>query len=257
MKKLFVCFLGIVLFLGSCEDKKKQSEIKNEIENETKVEAKTETEKNTETEYPEITNDNVVSFLTEYGKENPETKVLVTTRFGDIEIELYKDTPLHRANFIYLVKQHYFDETFFHRVVPNFIIQAGNSDLRSTQEKRAKLGKEYLLPAEIIPGRIHEYGTVSGAKEYRENPDNRTAPYEFFIFLGPKSSTTHLNGKYTIFGRVIKGMDVVEEISKVEADDGDWPLQNIYITAKVLDWFLERFSPCFKGFISIMGVSFP
>ncbi|MEM0517066.1 peptidylprolyl isomerase [Aequorivita flava] len=237
MRKLFVYCFGIVLFFGSCEDKKKASqnenEIQNEIQNEDEVEI--EVEKKAEPEYPEITNENVVPFLTEYGKNNPETKVLITTRFGDIEIELFKDTPLHRANFIYLVKQQYFNETFFHRVVPNFIIQAGNSDLSSTQKKRAELGKEYLLPAEIIPGRVHEYGTVSGAKEYRENPDHRTAPYEFFIFLGPKSSTTHLNGKYTIFGKVIKGMDVVEEISKVKADDGDWPLNNIYISAKVLE----------------------
>ncbi|MDC8001265.1 peptidylprolyl isomerase [Aequorivita todarodis] len=240
--KLLIYFFGIVLFFGSCEDKKKASdpnsypdETEVETKIETPVEAKTESEKKIEAEYPEITNENAVSFLTEYGKKNPETKVLISTRFGDIEIELYKDTPLHRANFIYLVKQHYFDETFFHRVVPNFIIQAGNSDIVSTPRKRAALGSKYLLPAEIIPGRVHEYGTVSGAKEYRENPDNRTAPYEFFIFLGPKSSTTHLNGKYTIFGKVTKGMDVVEEISKVKADDGDWPLNNIYITAKVLE----------------------
>ncbi len=246
MRKLFIYFFGIVLFLGSCEDNKKASnpdsyrdetdpKTSGETKTEIKKEAEVETEKKDSTNYPEITIENVVSFLTEYGKKNPETKVLINTRFGDIEIELYRDTPLHRANFIYLVKQHYFDETFFHRVVPNFIIQAGNSDLVSTQKKRAALGKEYLLPAEIIPGRVHEYGTVSGAKEYRENPDNRTAPYEFFIFLGPKSSTTHLNGKYTIFGKVTKGMDVVEEISKVKADDGDWPLNNIYITVKVLE----------------------
>lgn len=248
MKKLFVCFLGSLMLLAGCEDKKKTSETGVEIENETQIETqneidtsappsdqKTRVEKKKTAKYPEITNENVVSFLTEYGKENPETKVLISTRFGDIELTLYKDTPLHRANFIYLVKNHYFDNTFFHRVVPNFIIQAGNSDLTSTQKKRAELGKEYLLPAEIIPGRVHEYGTISGAKEYRENPDNRTAPYEFFIFLGPKSSTTHLNGKYTIFGKVTKGMDVVEEISKVKADDGDWPLNNIYITAKVIE----------------------
>ncbi|MBK5212814.1 MAG: peptidylprolyl isomerase [Flavobacteriaceae bacterium] len=232
MSKLFIYFFGIVLFFGSCEDKKKASQTEVEIENEN--EKAIEKASEAETEYPQITNDNVVSFLTEYGKKNPEAKVLISTRFGDIEIELYKDTPLHRANFIYLVKQHYFDETFFHRVMPNFIIQAGNSDLVSTQKKRAALGKEYLLPAEIIRGRVHEYGTVSGAKEYRENPDNRTAPYEFFIFLGPKSSTAHLNGKYTIFGKVTKGMDVVEKISKVKADDGDWPLENIYISAKVI-----------------------
>lgn len=241
MGKLFIYWFGIVLFFGSCEDKKKASEMDTSSESilsgaeGLSNQAEVEVEKKDTSYYPEITNENVVSFLTEYGKKNPETKVLITSSFGDIEIELYKDTPLHRANFIYLVKQHYFDETFFHRVVPNFIIQAGNSDLLSTQKKRAALGKEYLLPAEIIPDRIHEYGTVSGAKEYRENPDNKTAPYEFFIFLGPKTSTTHLNGKYTIFGKVTKGMDVVEEISKLKADDGDWPLNNIYITAKVIE----------------------
>jgi peptidyl-prolyl cis-trans isomerase A (cyclophilin A) len=248
MGKLFIYLFGIVLFFGSCEDNKKASdadsnrdEIENEIENEIEIENEkqsiTENEAKVDSialKYPEITNENVVSFLTEYGKNNPETKVLVNSRFGDIEIELYKDTPLHRANFIYLVKQHYFDETFIHRVVPNFIIQAGNSDIVSTPRKRNTLGNKYLLPAEIISGRVHEYGTISGAKEYRENPDNRTAPYEFFIFLGPKSSTAHLNGKYTIFGKVTKGMDVVEEISKVKADDGDWPLNNIYIKAKVI-----------------------
>ncbi|MRT16065.1 peptidylprolyl isomerase [Vitellibacter sp. q18] len=241
MMKLFIYLLGIVLCFGSCEDKKKpfhsenETEIQNEIPKKNEAEDEVEVEKEASPEYPEITNENVIAFLTEYGKNNPETKVLISSRFGDIEIELYKDTPLHRANMIYLVKQNYFDETFFHRVVPNFIIQAGNSDIVSTPRKRNALGNTYLLPAEIIPGRVHEYGTVSGAKEYRENPDNRTAPYEFFIFLGPKSATTHLNGKYTIFGKVTKGMDVVEEISKVKTDDGDWPLSNIYITAKVLE----------------------
>lgn len=245
MRKIFIYCFGIVLFFGACEDKKKASDpdtYQDETSTDPEASGKVEAEKSTKTDekkdtsdYPEITNENVVSFLTEYGKNNPETKVSINTRFGDIKIELYKDTPLHRANFIYLVKQHYFDDTFFHRVVPNFIIQAGTSDLTSTPKKRAELGNEYLLPAEIIPGRIHEYGTVSGAKEYRENPDNRTAPYEFFIFLGPKSSTNHLNGKYTIFGKVIKGMDVVEKISKVKVDDGDWPLENIYIKAKVIE----------------------
>ncbi len=253
MQKLFIYFLGILFLFTGCEDKKKafdpdsyrkENEINptilGENEGEKLIQNDTDdyiikSEKNRPKDYPVITNENMVSFLTEYGKENPETKVLISTSFGSIEIELYKDTPLHRASFIYLVKQHYFDETFFHRVVPDFIIQAGNSDLSSTPKKRAKLGKGYLLPAEIISGRNHEYGTVSGAKEYRENPDNRTAPYEFFIFLGPKSSTDHLNGNYTIFGRVTNGMDVVEEISKVKADGGDWPLESIYITANVLE----------------------
>lgn len=241
MRNLLIYSLGILFFLGSCEDNKKRVQ----TEKEAGIPAETIPERpkaiepqkiiENKNNFDKITDENVVSFLTEYGKKNPETKVLLSTSLGEIEIELFKDTPLHRANMVYLVKQNYFDETFFHRAVPEFIIQAGNSDLRSTQVKRAKLGKDYLLPAEIIPGRIHEYGTVSGAKEYRENPDHKSAPYEFFIFLGPKTSASHLNGKYTIFGKVTKGMEVVEAISELETDGSEWPLRNIYIEAEVLE----------------------
>ncbi len=187
-----------------------------------------------EIKYPEITNENVVEFFTKYGKDHPETKVRISTRHGDIVLELYEDTPLHRANFIYLVKQGYFDGTFFHRVVPNFIIQGGNSDTTPTPRKRRIIGKDYLLPAELDNGRKHNYGTLSGAKEYRENPDKNSAPFEFFIFLGPQSSTGHLNGNYTIFGKVTQGMDVVELIANLPSDEGDWPLQNVYIEAEVI-----------------------
>ena len=238
MRKLQFIILGCILLLSGCEDKKKTFETPEQTVSEADSGSSVEKEKEDKkpsVRYPKITNENAVSFLTEYGEENPETKVRIETYFGEIDIELYRDTPLHRANFIYLVKQGYFDESVFHRVVPEFIIQAGNSDTRNTQEKRAELGKDYLLPAEIIKGRIHEYGTVSGAKEYRENPDNRSAPYEFFIFLGPNTSARHLNGSYTIFGRVVKGMDVVETISEIETDSEEWPLQNIYIKAYVLE----------------------
>src|SRR5690606_10527429 len=128
MRKLFIYIFGIVLFFGSCEDKKKPTETEIEIDPEVSGENKIDHEASGENEidsealeeidaeslYPKITNENVVSFLTEYGKNNPETKVQISTPLGDIEIELYKDTPLHRANFIYLVKQGYFNETFFH-----------------------------------------------------------------------------------------------------------------------------------------------
>lgn len=248
MRKLLIFILGIALLTASCEDKEKRTKNSENVQPQVETSASKDLEAlpdededtvadkaDTEPEYPEITNENVVEFLTQYGKDNPEDKVLIETEVGDIEIDLFKDTPLHRANFIYLVKQDYFEETFFHRVLPDFIIQAGNSDLRSTQKKRAKLGRKYLLPAEIIPGRTHQYGTVSGAKEYRENPDHRSAPYEFFIFLGPLSSTTHLNGMYTVFGRVTKGMDVVEAISELERDGEDWPLINVTLKTSVIE----------------------
>jgi len=244
MKKLLLVYFLFIAF-ASCEDTKKASVKTN---SKTKVEVLDEN-KNKDTitstsqkdevskkkKYPKITQENVVEFLTEYGANNPETKVRISTVHGTIDIQLFKDTPLHRANFIYLVKQKYFDDTFFHRVAPDFIIQAGNSDHKSTSQKRRALSSKYRLPAELNTGRVHHYGTISGAKEYRKNPDKMTAPYEFFIFIGPKNSANHLNGDYTIFGKVIIGMDVVETIANLPADKKEWPLENIYIKAEILE----------------------
>lgn len=234
--------LTFALLFASCEDKKKYSEVKVDATKEITKDsidisdssaAKLQKSVNS---YPKITNQNVVEFLTSYGAKNPETKVLITTQHGDIEIKLYEDTPLHRANFIYLAKQKYFDGTFFHRVVPNFIIQGGNSDLRSTPKKRAEIGKDYLLPSELEQGRKHSYGSISGSKEYRKNPDKKSAPFEFFIFLGPKTSTSHLNGNYTVFAKVVKGMDVVEKIANLKTGSNDeWPMENVYIEVKVIE----------------------
>ena len=230
-KILFVPLL--IFFISSCEDTKKTSTptLKKESQSSVKKVADT-VQKEL---FPKLTQENAVRFLTEYGKENPETNVKISTQHGDIIIALYEDTPIHRANFIYLVKRQVFDNSFFHRVVPNFIIQGGNSDTRLTTKKRYEIGKDYLLPAEIN-NRKHTYGSVSGAKEYRENPDKRTFPFEFFIFLGPQTSTGHLNGNYTIFGNVIQGMDVVEKIANLPTDiDGDWPAHNVFITAEIIE----------------------
>lgn len=237
MKKLLLFCLLLILFI-SCEDTKKRTIKKEELLSLDKVDTikvKEIIEPIQKKKRIKLTEDNAVSFLTEYGKNNPENKVRVTTPYGNIEIELFNDTPLHRANFIYLVKQQYFNDTFLHRVVPNFIIQAGSSDLKSTFKKRADIGSDYRLPYEKGSGRIHSYGTVSGAKEYRKNPDNKTSPYEFFIYLGPNTSNKHLNGNYTIFGKVIKGIDVVDILSELPSDDEDWPLNNIYIKAEIID----------------------
>ncbi|MEL6811204.1 MAG: peptidylprolyl isomerase [Bacteroidota bacterium] len=229
------------LALASCEDRKKTSEEKTEAPKEisqndtiSKVPAK-DTKEVTEVTYPKITDENVVEFLTAYGKENPETQVRIKTQHGSIELELFEHTPLHRANFIYLVKRQYFDNTFFHRIAPGFIIQGGNSDLPSTPEKRAEIGKGYRLPAEITPRNKHRYGSLCGAKEYRENPDKKSAPFEFYIFIGEPRQANHLNGDYTIFGRVSKGMDVVEKIANLPASEDEWPLHNVYISAEIIE----------------------
>ncbi len=237
MKSIYY-LLVLGLFALSCQDTKKATPKATQIEQDIAKDSITPVSKQKTTvkahELPFLNEDNVEGLLLEYGKNNLETKAKISTTHGDIFLELYKDTPLHRANFVYLVKEGYFNNTFFHRVVPNFIIQAGSSDNASTNKKRANLGK-YRLPAELDNGRIHQRGTISGAKNYRENPDNKSAAYEFFIFLGPLKSTSHLNNKYTIFGRVTKGMDVVDTIANLPADEGEWPLTNVYISVELLD----------------------
>ncbi|WP_378184894.1 peptidylprolyl isomerase [Aquimarina sp. W85] len=179
-----------------------------------------------------LTNQNVIEFMTTYGVKNPETIVKITTRYGSFIIELYKKTPIHRANFIYLVKEGYFDETFFYRAAKNFVIQGGNSDRKEMAQKRFEIG-EYTLPQEPIAGLKHERGAVALSKQWVDNPSNRATPYEFFVVVSKKGAH-HLDGEHTIFGKVIKGMNVVDKISNVPVDQSEWPKENIFITAKVI-----------------------
>ena len=82
-----------------------------------------------------LTDDNAIPFFFEYAKKNLQNRVKIETDYGSFVIELSEKTPYHRANFIYLTKEKYFDGTFFHRVVPDFIIQGGNSTIKALQKK--------------------------------------------------------------------------------------------------------------------------
>ena len=83
-----------------------------------------------------------MEFLLEYDKHNKENKARIYTDFGNIEIELFKETKFHRSNFIYLTKKNYFNDTQFYRVINNFVIQAGNSDNRKISQKRKEIGSK-------------------------------------------------------------------------------------------------------------------
>lgn len=174
--------------------------------------------------------DSARSFLLDYGKANPETKVVIETSFGEIEIQLYKDTPLHRANFIFLAKHHYFDNTLFYRVAPDFVVQGGNNDDTETGLKRNKIG-EYLLYPEMKHN--HNRGAVSMARYYEDNPRRLSKPYEFFIVIA-KNGAHHLDGEHTVFGRVTKGLDVADKISLAKADSQEWPYADIPMNVRVV-----------------------
>ena len=163
----------------------------------------------------------------EYEKENKENKVRITTDFGTIDIQLYDESLFHRANFIFLIKQGYFNNTQFYRIVNNFVIQGGNSDDISIAERRQKIGK-YLLPPDTQRGFLHDRGVISMPSAEIENAYKLASPYEFFI-VQQHGGAHHLDGAYTAFGKVTNGMDVVDKIAAQETDDGEWPLKNVYI----------------------------
>tara|TARA_B110000971_G_scaffold207552_1_gene231885 strand:+ start:1983 stop:2612 length:630 start_codon:yes stop_codon:yes gene_type:complete len=174
-----------------------------------------------------LTDKNVMHFLLEYGKVNKENTIRLTTDYGTIDILLFENTKFHRANFIMLTKNKYFDNTQFYRVISNFMIQAGNSDDRNTLKKRQAIGK-YLLPNDYDKGYKHDRGMLSMPSKNIENPYKKASPFEFFI-VQQQGGAHHLDGDYTIFGKVINGMDVVDTIADVPTDSSDWPLQNVFI----------------------------
>lgn len=180
-----------------------------------------------------LNENNAIDFFFDYAKNLKENRVRLTTSMGSFTIELYDNVPYHRANFIYLTKKGYFDNTQFHRVVPEFIIQGGNSDDKETSTKRKAIGR-YLLPPDTRKGHKHHRGTISMPSSERDNPHKLASPFEFFIVV-TKPGSYHLDGSYTPFGRVIEGMEVVDKINQVDIDQGEWPMRNVYIVkAEVL-----------------------
>lgn len=226
MRLLIILCFGLVFL--NCEDKQSKNKTNSKT---SKTAAKTEKVQKKdsivkpEREFPYLDETNAMEFFLQYEKENKENKVRIETSMGNIEILLYNKTKFHRANFIFLTKQGAFDRTQFHRVVPNFIIQGGNTDNIKIAARRAKIGK-YLLPTDTKRGFRHHRGVISMPSGEIENPHKLASPYEFFI---TQQNAYHLDGDYTIFGKVTNGMDVVDKINAVRIDEAEWPLQNVYI----------------------------
>ncbi len=235
--KLVILTLGVLILFDQCADsKKKTSKIEDntkQVKLEKDYDSKKDIEVNDEKSTQLLNDQNAIPFFFEYQKENLEDKVRISTRFGDIDIQLYQNTPYHRANFIYLTKKEYFNGSTFHRVVPGFIIQGGNSDRRETAEKRRKIGK-YLLPPDTRKGNKHHRGVISMPSSEIENPHKLASPYEFFI-VQQSPGAYHLDGSYTAFGKVIKGMDVVDQINKQKVDNREAPLTNIHMEVSIIE----------------------
>jgi len=141
------------------------------------------------------------------------------TSMGNFKIELFNDkAPLTVGNFLKLVDEGFYNGLIFHRVIPDFMIQTG------CPQGSGYGGPGYTIKDEFRKDISHEKGTLSMANTGRPN----TGGSQFFITVAP---TPWLDGKHTIFGKVKEGMDVVENISKVQKDRNDKPLQKVVINS--------------------------
>lgn len=199
-------------------------------------------------------------------KKDRKKDVLLQTSMGNIVIRLSDSTPLHRDNFLKLVKQKFYDSVLFHRVIQNFMIQAGDPDSKKATpgQPLGSGGPGYRVPAEFRPGLFHKKGVIAAARD--NNPEKASSGCQFYLTQGkvftdagldsvetfrlkrkiPASQrevyktlggVPHLDQNYTVFGEVVKGLDVIDRIAAVPTSKGvdrDRPLENVVIVKATL-----------------------
>ncbi len=154
-----------------------------------------------------------------------DSLVVIETTMGTIQIELFTgDAPLHSENFKKLAREGFYNGTTFHRVIPGFVAQGGDPNSRSEDRSvHGRGGPGYTIPAEI--GIDHKRSYVAAARLGDQvNPERESSGSQFYICL---DDLPNLDGAYTVFGRVVEGMDVVDRIAQVETDANDNPVERI------------------------------
>ncbi|KAA6344905.1 putative peptidyl-prolyl cis-trans isomerase [termite gut metagenome] len=206
------------------------------------------------------------SILSCQSEQKKGNMLKIETNLGDITVRLYDETPQHRDNFIKLAKNGIYNGTLFHRVIKDFMIQAGDPKSKGASQNQP-LGSgdvDYKLPAEIVfPQYFHKKGALAAARQGDNvNPKKESSGCQFYIVTGrvidekelsymeqmldvqftPEQveayTTTggapHLDNGYTVFGEVTKGLDVVDKIQRVPTGNADRPIENVVIKKVVV-----------------------
>lgn len=195
-------------------------------------------------------------------KKDLRRDVLLKTDSGNIVLRLSDSTPLHRNNFLKLVKVGYFNGMLFHRVINHFMIQSGdpNSKTAAAGDPLGMGGPDYKIPAEFRPGLFHYKGAIGAARD--NNPEKASSGSQFYLVQGKVftdagldsveiyrlggrkipaaqrevyktlGGTPHLDQNYTVFGEIVKGLEVVDRIAATKTSKGidmDRPLADIHI----------------------------
>jgi peptidyl-prolyl cis-trans isomerase B (cyclophilin B) len=197
---------------------------------------------------------------------NKKSYVLLQTDYGNMKILLYEETPLHRENFIKLVKSGFYDGLLFHRVINGFMIQGGDPESRNAQPG-AMLGNGgpgYTIPAEFVPKYFHKKGVIAAAREGDNvNPMKESSGSQFYIVqgriyneaimqkiaaqmnktfsaeqikaYGTIGGSPWLDNDYTVFGEVVEGLNVIDKIAAVKCDPNDRPVEDVKMTMKIIE----------------------
>ncbi|MBO7278499.1 MAG: peptidylprolyl isomerase [Bacteroidales bacterium] len=161
----------------------------------------------------------------------PQTLLDVVTTEGTIRIKLYEDTPKHRANFLKLVAEGFYDNVLFHRVINGFMIQTGDPLTKSfdNPDQYGTGGPGYTIPAEILPHYTHKKGALAAARQGDfVNPRRESSGSQFYLVHDEKHCV-HLDGQYTIFGETVNGFDVIDSIAVKRTNPKDRPLEDVRI----------------------------
>ena len=163
----------------------------------------------------------------EMAEDNTYEVAVVETKFGDIVIRFLEDrAPVHAENFKKLAREGFYNGTTFHRVIPGFVIQGGdpNSKDQGNRRSHGTGGPGYTIPAEI--GARHVRGAVAAARTGDQmNPQRRSSGSQFYIGLAPLPNLDR--GGYSVYGQVIEGMEVADQIVAVPRDGADNPMEPV------------------------------
>jgi peptidyl-prolyl cis-trans isomerase B (cyclophilin B) len=157
-------------------------------------------------------------------------QAIIETKFGSMEIRFFPDkAPKHVENFIKLAKSGFYDKTIFHRVIPGFMVQGGDPNTKDEKDKSryGTGGPGYNVKAEF-----NDHPHVRGAVSMARTQDPNSAGSQFFIVV---KDAPQLNGQYTVFGEVVKGLEVADKIVSQPRDAQDNPLERIEMTVKIVE----------------------
>lgn len=177
----------------------------------------------------------ILGLATGYSQDKKSSKkdylITISTPFGEMKAILFDSTPKHKANFVKLAQEGFYDSTTFHRIIDNFMIQGGDPNSKDDDPfNDGRGGPDYTIDAEISPNIKHQYGSIAAAR--KPNPEKKSSGSQFYI-VENKGGTPHLDGAYTVFGIVVQGLDVIDKIAEQKKDRMDRPVENIYMTVKV------------------------